>query len=88
MLRFNIETNENINLTYIMSKLKYPRNEYIQATLLQDAEPLKDWNTTMETVWTHIFSPEFGLCHQFDLKNTDRFATLPLNASYDVVCTI
>ena len=83
-----IETNESINLTYIMSKLKYPRDEYIQATILQDSEPLKDWNTTKETFWTQIFSPEFGLCHQFDLKNTDQFASLPLNASYDVVCTI
>ena len=81
-----IESNESIDLTYITSKLKYPRDEYIQATLLQDSEPVNDWNVTEDTVWTQIFSPELGLCHQFDLRNTDQFASLPLNASYYVVC--
>ena len=87
MIKKCIETDENVNLTYIVSKLKYPRDEYIQATLLQDSEPTKDWNTTKDAVWMPIFSPELGLCHQFDIKNTNQFASLTLNTSYIVVCT-
>ena len=87
MIKRCIETNGNINLTYIMSKLEYPRDEYIQATLIQDLEPVKDWNKTKIDVWTHVFSPKLGLCHQFDLKKADQFASLKLNASYYVVST-
>ena len=68
-----------------MTELTYPRNDYIQATLLENMEPVKDWETIRDTVWTQIFSPELGTCHQFDLGKSKNYKSLPLNGSYDIV---
>lgn len=61
-----------------------PRNDYIAGILTQGLEPVANWSSLEEKVWTSIFHPIFGPCHTFNLRSAAPYKYLPSNESYQL----
>ena len=74
-------------MTNLASSLLKPRNDSIHGILTQGLEPVANWSSLEEKVWTSIFHPIFGPCHTFNLRNAEPYKYLPSNESYQLSFT-
>ena len=69
------------------TNIPHPRNESIDGILTIGLEPVANWSSLEEKVWTSIFHPIFGPCHTFNLRNAKPYEYLPSNGSYQLSFT-
>ena len=82
-----IEVIPAINLSNVMNKLMYSRDEFIEVTLLENGKIIENWEEGKKEVWTAIFHPEFGYCHIFDLNQAKKYKSLPASNKYQIITT-
>ena len=82
-----IEVSPAINLSIVMNKLMYSRDEFIEVTLLENRKIIENWEEGKREVWTAIFHPEFGYCHIFDLNQVKEYKSLSASNKYQIIAT-
>ena len=83
-----IELNPSINMTKVMNKLMYSRDENIEVTLLENKNIIENWEESKNQLWTDIFHPDFGYCHIFDLSRAEKFDSLSVANQYQIAIMI
>ena len=82
-----IEVIPAINLSNVMNKLMYSRDEFIDVTLLENGKIIENWEEGKKEEWAAIFHPEFGYCHIFDLNQAKKYKSLPASNKYQIITT-
>ena len=78
-----IELKPDIDMNGLKQKLNFSNDDHIRAILLQDSAT--NVGHELQDAWSSIFSPNFGFCYQFDLRDTKNFQTLSKNTKYQII---
>ena len=71
-----------------MDKLMFSRDEYIEATLLENRNIIENWEDSQEQFWTNIFHPDFDYCYIFNLSRVEKFDVLSVANQYHIVISL